>query len=682
MILMKKIDTTAWLFLAVILTLSACSSTSTSPNNNNNNNNNPPDPTLTADIAYSPQSPEVGTKVTLDASNSTDDQNIGYDVQWSFSSKPSNSNATISSSDQVQATFTPDMPGDYKVALEISNSSEGVSDDTETTLTAKAVGPTEISGTISQDSTLTDVFEDPDLPDYLVVGDVDVRAKLTVEPGVVIYFQENLGMDIKSDGKLVAAGETDNKIVFTGENQSVNGFWRGINVFSNSVDNEISHAEISYAGSETAATYYDKANLTLGDAQLQLSDVTISHSGGYGIQTRAVGSEFPMSNMTFEDNDNGPAYVHISQLGYFDTGSTFNGGYVSAFGGDTNEDMTIPALSGAKYQIIDNVGFANNITIDPGAVFEFATDAGINVKNGASVVAKGTTADKIIFTGTSKAPGAWRGIFVASSSVDNIFENVDISYGGSSSIATYFDKTNMAIHSGKVTLRNVSFSGSAGYGIQTRSPGSDFSVENCSFENNAGSDMLIHPEQIAFIDNMTNFNGGVVEVYKGDTREGASDTWSKLNNGTYFFDSDVTIINSVEIEAGAQFEMGTDVVISISGSSSGDAIIKAIGTASDPIVFTGKSKAKGAWGGIVVSSGSVDNEMDHIKIEYGGGHSLATYMDAGNLGIYNDGYLSLSNTAIENSAKYGIIVRTSHNAILNSSNITYSNNDNTNMVTN
>lgn len=671
---MKRLTATTWLLLSVLLLLNACSS----PTDSGDDGKKDQDPTLTADISYSPQSPEVGTSVTLDASGSTDDQSIGYTVQWSLQSKPTNSSVTIDNADQTTASFTPDVAGDYEISLEISNTSEGVSDDTQVTITSMGSGPKELSGVIDQDSTLTDVFTDPSMPDYLVTGDLEAQAKLTVEPGVVLYFQEDVGLEVRGDGILVAAGESNNKIVFTGESQTVNGFWKGINIFTSSVQNEISNAEISYAGSKEAAIYYKKAALTLGDGTVQLSNDVISHSGGYGIQTRAPGSEFPMSDMTFESNDEGPGYVHVSEMGYFDSGSSFDGGYVSVFGGDTNDDMTISVLNGAKYKILDNVGFANHITIDAGTNFEFIADAGINVKDGATIVAKGTAGNKIVFTGTSQVPGAWKGIFIGSGSVDNIVEYADISYGGSSNIATYFGKANMAIHSGKVTLSHVSFSGSAGYGIETRSPGSTFSVENCSFSDNGGSDMRIHPEQVAFIDNQTDFHDGVVEVYSGDTRESGSDTWSNLNNGVYYFVQDVSIINKVTIEAGAEFEMGTDVTLAVSHSSSGDAVIKAIGTASNPILFTGHSKAKGAWGGIVIQSGSVDNEMDHVKIEYGGGHVLSSSVSAGNLGIDNDGVLSLSNAYIENSANYGIILRDTPNANLSMSNVIYSSNDNTN----
>lgn len=386
-----------------------------------------------------------------------------------------------------------------------------------------------------------------------------------------------------------------------------------------------------------------------------------------------------MQNMIFSENADDHAYVHISQIGYFDAASTFDGGYVTAFGGGTTADITVAALDGAKYQIVNNVDFEHYVKIASGAEFEFIADAGIVVRNGAVIEAVGTETDKIVFTGTSKAPGAWRGLRIVSASVDNIMAHVDISYGGSTEMATYFGKSNMVIDNAKLTLRNVSFTGSAGYGIETRRDGSDFILESCEFNNNADSDMLIHPTQISGIDSQTNFNGGDVQVYKGDTAISGSETWSDLNNGTYYVTGTITLNNTVSIEPGALFEMGTDKKLIVSAGTN-PGTIKAIGTSADPIVFTGRSKAKGAWGGILVSSGSVENEMDYVKIEYGGGDNLATYMDAGNLGVYNDGYLNLSNAQIENSANYGVIVRESRSAQLNQgSNITYANNDNTNL---
>ncbi|NGP87000.1 hypothetical protein [Fodinibius halophilus] len=659
--------------IAVITSVFLIQGCSSSPSGSGKSSN---PPTLDAVIDYSPTTPETNAEVTMDAGNSKDDQNIGYDIQWSLTTKPANSTVTFSNTTQSKMKFTPDVAGDYEVKLEIENSSEGVTDDATKVLSVISSESTvELEGDINTDSTLTDIFTDPSVPDYLVVGDLDVHAKLTVDPGVVIHFEENLGLKVATDGILSAVGTSGNGIIFTGASQSTNGFWKGINIHSNTVENAIKYAEISYGGSKSAGTYFEAANLTIDQAKVQLANTKISNSGMFGIQTRRSGSEFAMENMEFSSNDDEHAYVHISQLGYFDSGSSFDGGYVEAFGGSTKANMDISVLNGAKYSILDHVGFDHVVTIDAGTEIEFIADAGIKVGNNGVIKAVGEANNKIVFTGTVKTPGAWRGIFVGSPSVENIFKHVEISYGGSTNMATYFGKTNMVIDRAQVELDNVSITGSAGYGIQTRRNGSAFTVSNASFDNNQDSHMLIHPTQVDFVDNQTNFNGGDVEVYGGDTEATGSETWSNLNNGTYYFSSSVSIEKDVTIEAGTLFEMGTDVRLLVSGGND-QGVIKAIGTSSNPITFTGRSKAKGAWRGILISSGSVDNEMDHVLIEYGGSSDLATYMPAGNLGIYNKAYLTISNADIENSDNYGIMLRESRSATMGGSNISYSNNTN------
>ena len=73
---------------------------------------------------------------------------------------------------------------------------------------------------------------------------------VTIEPGTEIFFEDGTGILVRSGGALVANGTASEPITFSGVNQ-VPGAWTAI-YFSNpsTVNNQISHARIQYAGAE------------------------------------------------------------------------------------------------------------------------------------------------------------------------------------------------------------------------------------------------------------------------------------------------------------------------------------------------------------------------------------------------------------------------------------------------
>ena len=80
-----------------------------------------------------------------------------------------------------------------------------------------------------------------------------------------------------------------------------------------------------------------------------------------------------------------------------------------------------------------------------------------------------------------------------------------------------------------------------------------------------------------------------------------------------------------------------------------DGILTAVGTAEDPIVFSGEIKAPGYWDGIEISS-LATSKIHHAIIEYGGGSG---YLEA-NVGVMSDGKLSMENTLSRFSSTYGV----------------------------
>lgn len=71
--------------------------------------------------AGSDRADRVGREVVLDGSGSSDPDEDELTYAWSFLSRPEGSTAEIAKADEVQASFVPDLPGDYHVELEVSD---------------------------------------------------------------------------------------------------------------------------------------------------------------------------------------------------------------------------------------------------------------------------------------------------------------------------------------------------------------------------------------------------------------------------------------------------------------------------------------------------------------------------------------------------------------------------------
>jgi hypothetical protein len=81
------------------------------------------------------QNVSTGSLVTLDGSGSSDADSNTLTYSWSFTSKPTGSNATLSDSTIVNPTFMADVAGTYLVSLVVN---DGTADSVADTVTITA----------------------------------------------------------------------------------------------------------------------------------------------------------------------------------------------------------------------------------------------------------------------------------------------------------------------------------------------------------------------------------------------------------------------------------------------------------------------------------------------------------------------------------------------------------------
>jgi len=351
----------------------------------------------------------------------------------------------------------------------VSNGSGTISGADITNVAAVCYTPQTISGSISENTTLS-------AGGYFLEGNAIIEdgVTLTIDPGAILMFKENAGLDVL--GSLTAVGTSQNPIVFTGE-QQVRGYWRGIQFHnSNSPLNRLEYVTVEYGGGYDYA-YGEPANVALTSSgypvRASITHCTLRKSGGYGffLSDKAIVPDFSLNTVT--TSTSGAGFVYEESAGNLDNTTTYVGNdkdVVFVQGGyGLVTDQTWPCID-VDY-LIDDIVYANaqRLTIAAGARLVFMQDAGVNIYEYGELTAVGTSQNPIVFTGEQQVRGYWRGIqFHNSNSADNRLEYVTVEYGGGYDYA-YGEPANVALTSSgypvRASIAHSSIQHSQGYGI-------------------------------------------------------------------------------------------------------------------------------------------------------------------------------------------------------------------------
>ncbi len=327
------------------------------------------------------------------------------------------------------------------------------------------------------------------------------------------------------------------------------------------------------------------------------------------------------------------------------------------------EDPTKP-----DYVVTGFLWVSAPVTVDPGVVIEFEADKGLHIGYGGYLNAIGNAAQKIVFTGRSKTPGFWRGILVESTSDLNAFDYVEMAYGGSSNLSTHMNvKTNIGIagglHSGaSFRVTNSTFKHANGYGM---SAGNLTQFSNNTFIDNSAMPITVSVSAAQMLDAASNFvaqNDSKGVALAGSVPEYTTSHLPALKNGVkYIAISDIRVEGDLSVAPGVTVEFMRGTGLQVMGMGN----LNAVGTADKKITFTGWSKLKGSWKGIVFTTQKVTSELTHTEVSYGGetSYRVGNRDIKANVLLWTDpnqpgsrGVLKLTHSSITNSAGYGMVV--------------------------
>ncbi|GAB4412992.1 MAG: hypothetical protein OHK0039_19440 [Bacteroidia bacterium] len=140
---------------------------------------------------------------------------------------------------------------------------------------------------------------------YHLLGDLRINSGLRIAAGATFIFEPDKLIEINPDAYLIAVGEATKLITFKGVSDGT-ASWRGININSADVRNEMRYCLVRDAGIDQVIYSSDAANIVLSDyigtrGRLKLSFSTVQGSAGCGVFVDS-GCELTESDNTFADN--------------------------------------------------------------------------------------------------------------------------------------------------------------------------------------------------------------------------------------------------------------------------------------------------------------------------------------------------------------------------------------------
>jgi len=303
---------------------------------------------------------------------------------------------------------------------------------------------------------------------------------------------------------------------------------------------------------------------------------------------------------------------------------------------------------------------SGTLTLRPGVHILFASEAGFDVKNGATISAEGAADNPVVLTGAEAGRGAWMGVRI-SGSTGNTFENTFVTGGGyngwtgdqQTEGGVFADGSDVA-----VTIENSVFRRNHNAGIYADNSNADLTVRGCAFENNHRP-MWIQAAHVPGLSELS-FSGNdeqavFIGAANGADQVSESVTWPDLGV-PYRAVRLLNVTGSLEISAGTTIEFGSDTGLQVLSGGK----LTAVGEANDMICFLGSEETPGHWRGISFKETREENKLAHVAVKHGGGRQWHGFdWSAANIFVHGGltkATLTLGATVIEDSGWHGISI--------------------------
>lgn len=273
------------------------------------------------------------------------------------------------------------------------------------------------------------------------------------------------------------------------------------------------------------------------------------------------------------------------------------------------------------YLITCDMEVTADIIVMPGVTIAFDTDAGIQVLEGGSFNAEGTTGASITFTGKDADNGSWSGIYIESNDPKNKFQYCIVEYAGGTAHNSNNDRGAFVIWAdAKASILNCTIRHSQTYAINAIYGNADITLTDNVYAANTLAPLYMDAAYLAVPDAESQYvgNGEDRVVLRIGEPLAANATWGKIGvpyritaNGS----AELNINADLTIEPGVQLFFDADCGLRINDGAS----MYARGSEIDPIRFAGTTTDAGSWGGIYFNfTTNTLNEISYASIEHAG----------------------------------------------------------------
>ncbi len=488
---------------------------------------------------------------------------------------------------------------------------------------------------------------------------------LTIEPGVEVRAQGNVGLDVA--GTLYAVGTAGQPITFTATNAQP-GAWQGLRIYGAAgqpnTGSVLEHVTVEYGGAllrhnlwlewadvilaHSRVRESSRDGLYAEDSTATLSQTVFSANAGYGVLFERPAGPLPAAGLSaYGNGHDGLALKN----------ATLEGEHTWRPAGIPYLLVSVPGADAVR------VTSASTLTIAPGVEVR-SQSARLHIEG--TLKAIGTAAQPITFTAavTNPAPGAWRGIRIEGTAeqpnTGSALEYVTIAYGG-------LDAThNLHLRWAEATVRHSTLRHSAGQGLYGEDSGA--TVQATHFTGNQ--------DYAAYF---TRLHGGLNLAHltaDANGTDGVALHTSDLS-GEHTWDSGLPyhLLGPIHVLPGSSLAIKPGVtvyahnnLIRVGG------MLHATGAAQQPITFTAPTPAPGStvttpepgsWRGLHIygtaAQPNVGSVLEHVILEYGGG-------ERGNLSLEH-AQVRIAHSILRHSSKDGLHARYAGGTVIERSQI-------------